>query len=66
VVESVGVAVDQWIGYSADPTTPHATMGAVYLFAVMALIGIGALAYYARASRPVLAPRQPVTSPVPQ
>jgi hypothetical protein len=53
LLESIGVAVDQWLGYSADPTTPHATIGAVYLFVVMAIIGIGMLAYYARASRPM-------------
>jgi hypothetical protein len=52
LLESIGVAVDQWMGYSADPTTPHATLGAVTLFVVMAIIGIGALAYYARESRP--------------
>jgi hypothetical protein len=47
VLESVGVAVDQWFGTTADPTTEIATMGAVYLFAVLAVIGIGALVFYA-------------------
>ena len=51
VIESIGVAVDQSMGYAADPTTPHATMGAVYLFVVMAVIGTAMLVYYARSSR---------------
>jgi hypothetical protein len=49
VLESIGVAVDQWFGTTADPTSPHATMDGVYLFGVLAIIGAGALLYYARA-----------------
>lgn len=49
LLESIGVAVDQWFGATADPTTPHATFGAVYLFVGLALIGAGALGFYARA-----------------
>lgn len=64
LLESIGVAVDQWVGYSADPTTPHATIGAVYLFAGLAIIGIGAMAYYARASRPASSTRQSVAGAV--
>ena len=64
LLESIGVAVDQWMGYSADPTTPHATVGAVYLFAAMAVIGVGALAYYARSSRPASAIRLASTATV--
>ena len=64
LLESIGVAVDQWMGYSADPTTPHATVGAVYLFAAMAVIGVGALAYYARSNRPVSAIRLSITATV--
>ena len=64
LLESIGVAVDQWMGYSADPTTPHATVGAVYLFAAMAVIGVGALAYYARSTRPVSAIRLSITATV--
>jgi hypothetical protein len=52
LLESIGVAVDQWFGTTADPLSPHATMGAVYLFGVLAIIGLGALAYYARARQP--------------
>jgi hypothetical protein len=49
VLESIGVAVDQWFGTTADPTSPHANMDGVYLFGVLAVIGLGALLYYARA-----------------
>jgi hypothetical protein len=61
VVESIGVGVDQWLGYSADPTTPHATLGAVYLFAVLAVIGVVALTYYARSGRPASVARLSVS-----
>jgi hypothetical protein len=57
LIESIGVATDQWLGYAADPSTPHATVGAVYLFAVLALIGVGALAYFVRSSRGMPATR---------
>jgi hypothetical protein len=61
LLESIGVGVDQWLGYSADPTTPHATMGAVYLFAGMAVMGVVALVYYARLSRPTSVARLSVS-----
>lgn len=50
LVEAIGVATDQWIGSSADPTSEVATMGAVVIFAVLAVIGAGALAFYVRAA----------------
>jgi hypothetical protein len=48
LVEAIGVATDQWMGSSADPSSQVATMGAVGIFAVMTVIGIVALTYYAR------------------
>lgn len=48
-IEAIGVATDQWMGSSADPTSPVATMGGVTIFAVMTVLGAIALAYYARA-----------------
>ena len=48
VVESIGVAVDQWFGHQADPTSPLAAMGAVVLFAVMAVVGLIPLYFYFR------------------
>lgn len=40
VIEGLGVAVDQWMGYQADPTTVWATAGAVWLFVVTTFIGL--------------------------
>lgn len=49
VIEAVGVATDQWMGSTADPGSAVASMGAVVIFVVLAVIGVIALAYYARA-----------------
>ena len=40
VIEGLGVAVDQWMGYRADPTTVWATAGAAWLFVVTTIIGL--------------------------
>lgn len=40
VVESLGVAVDQWWGHQADPASSWASANAVVMFAVMALVGL--------------------------
>jgi hypothetical protein len=40
VIEGLGVAVDQWMGYRADPTTSWATAGAAWLFVVTTTIGL--------------------------
>jgi hypothetical protein len=48
LLESIGVAVDQWFGSSADPSSTLASMDAVWLFGVLAGIGVVALAFYAR------------------
>jgi hypothetical protein len=47
-VESITVAVDQWIGHRADPTSDVATLGGVYLFAALAIIGIAPLTAFFR------------------
>lgn len=49
LLESIGVATDQWFGSSADPTSEVATMGGAAMFAVLAVIGVGALTFYMRA-----------------
>jgi hypothetical protein len=49
LVESIGVAVDQWMGSTADPSSQVATIGGAYLFAVLAVFGVGALIVYGRA-----------------
>ena len=40
VIEGLGVAVDQWMGYRADPTTVWATAGAAWLFVATTVIGL--------------------------
>jgi hypothetical protein len=40
VIEGLGVAVDQWMGYQADPTTVWATLGAARLFVVTTVVGL--------------------------
>lgn len=40
VVEGLGVAVDQWMGYRADPTTVWATAGAAWLFVATTIMGL--------------------------
>ena len=57
LLESIGVATDQWFGASADPGSTVATMDAVVLFVVLAGVGIVALAFYARSMREALEPR---------
>jgi hypothetical protein len=49
LVEAIGVAVDQWMGSMADPSSQVATIGGAYLFAVLAVLGVGALIVYGRA-----------------
>lgn len=49
LAEAIGVATDQWMGSSADPASTVATLDAVVIFVVLAVVGLGALAYYARA-----------------
>jgi hypothetical protein len=40
VLEAVGVAVDQWFGYHADPTTSYASRGGMWLFIGLAAVGL--------------------------
>jgi hypothetical protein len=48
VLESAGVAVDQWFGHQADATSPLATVGAIWLMSAMAVIGLVPLYFYFR------------------
>lgn len=48
VLESIGVATDQWFGAIADPDTPFASMAAVPLFLGLAIIGAVPLFFYFR------------------
>ena len=40
VVESLGIAVDQWWGHHADPSSTWASSGVVPIFVVLALVGL--------------------------
>lgn len=40
VIESIGIAVDQWWGHLADPASPVASAAVVPVFAVLALVGL--------------------------
>jgi hypothetical protein len=46
VFEAVGVAVDQWFGYRADPDTSYASLGGVWLFAGLAVVGLAVAALF--------------------
>jgi hypothetical protein len=66
LLESIGVATDQWFGSSADPSSDVATMGAAVMFAVLAVIGIVALAFYVRSALGGFTPGSPVQqAPIP-
>lgn len=46
VLEAIGVATDQWFGASADPSTPFASMAAVPMFLLLAVVGAVPLFFY--------------------
>jgi hypothetical protein len=49
VLESISIAVDQWFGSHADPTSSVSSMSMVPAFAVVAAITAGLLAWFLRA-----------------
>ena len=48
LLESIGVATDQWFGSMADPNTPFASMAAIPLFLTLAILGAVPLFFYMR------------------
>ncbi len=46
VIESVGVAVDQWFGHAADPSSTVASAAMVPVFGALALVGLIPLYFY--------------------
>jgi len=48
VIESVGVAVDQWFGHAADPSSTVVSVVMVPAFGVLALVGLVPLYFYFR------------------
>jgi hypothetical protein len=51
LIESIGVAVDQWFGAGADPGSSVATMAGAYLFAALAVVDAVVLALFLRPRR---------------
>ncbi len=60
MIEAIGVAVDQWFGHRADPTSDVATLAGVMLFVVLAGATLVPLLLWLRAVSPVT--RQPTSS----
>jgi hypothetical protein len=48
VLESISISVDQWFGSHADPTSPVSSMSMVPVFAVVAALTAGLLAWFLR------------------
>jgi hypothetical protein len=63
VLESIGVATDQWFGVMADPGTPFASMAAVPVFSALAVVGAVPLFFYLR-HLDAADDRAPASSPV--
>jgi uncharacterized membrane protein len=57
VVESVGVAVDQWLGHAADPSSTVASATASPVFVLLALVGLVPLVAMLRGISRSKAPR---------
>lgn len=51
VVESIGIAVDQWYGHEADPTSSFASVEIIPLFAALAAVSAIGLYFYLRAPK---------------
>lgn len=51
VVESIGVAVDQWYGHQADPASSFASVEAIYIMAGLAVVNAVGFYFYLRGPR---------------
>jgi len=58
LLEAIGVATDQWFAHSADPTSPVASLGGVWLFTGLAVVGVVPLVGYLRQIRSLPVPPQ--------
>jgi hypothetical protein len=55
VIEAIGIAVDQWFGHQADPTSPLASVTtAVAVMGVLLLVNLFGVFYYLRAGQRLL------------
>jgi hypothetical protein len=52
VMEAISVAVDQWMGATADPSSPVVSKSIVPMFAVLAVVGVGVLVALLRDADP--------------
>jgi hypothetical protein len=52
VMESISVAVDQWMGATADPSSPVVSKSIVPMFVVLAAVGVGVLVALLRNADP--------------
>jgi hypothetical protein len=50
-LESVGIAVDQWFGHTADPASPHASTEIIPMLMVLALVNLIGVYFYMRSPR---------------
>lgn len=48
VIESIGIAVDQWFGHRADPLSPHASFEVIPLMIALATVNLIGLYFYLR------------------
>ncbi len=68
VIESIGIAVDQWLGHAADPTSSVASASMAPAFAILAVVGLVPLLTLLRGlpgrpyPAPVVAPRRASTA----
>jgi hypothetical protein len=52
LIEGATVAVDQWMGHEADPSSDVATLAGAYLFTIMTVVGaIVVVAYFRHVRR---------------
>ena len=64
ILEAVGVAVDQWFGYRADSTTSYASLGGMWLFVGLAVVGLVPTYLFLRSiDRPLVTTRERVDLP---
>ena len=52
ILESIGVAVDQWYGHQADPTSSFASIEAIYVMGALAVINAIGFYFYIRRRHP--------------
>jgi hypothetical protein len=64
VIESLGIATDQWFGHRADPASTVASGAAVPIFAAVAVVGLVPLYFYFRSLPSVRSPRSGGPHPV--